>query len=69
MLDRVVLNYINRLLKDVCDSDEIFGGKVVILGGDWKQLTPVIQGGGRQEQIAASIKKDPLFKNNATILR
>jgi hypothetical protein len=29
--------------------------------GDWKQLCPVIIGGGRPEQVNASIKKDPLF--------
>jgi hypothetical protein len=56
-------------MKSVCDSDEIFGGKVVILGGDWKQLTPVVEGAGRQQQVEASIKRDPLFKDNVTILR
>ena len=47
MLHRDVLDYINRTLQDLQPTDEPkmpFGGKVVILGGDWKQLLPVVPG-------------------------
>ena len=47
MLHRDVLDFINRTLQDLQPPDEPklpFGGKVVILGGDWKQLLPVVPG-------------------------
>ena len=47
MLHRDVLDFINRTLQDLQPTDEPkmpFGGKVVILGGDWKQLLPVVPG-------------------------
>lgn len=69
MLHKDVLNYIDRLLRDVCNSNEPFGNKIVLLGGDWKQLTPVIPGGKRMDQVRASIKMDPLFKKHFQTLR
>lgn len=69
MLDEKVLNYVDRLLREVCQNKHPFGGKVMILGGDWKQLTPVVPGGGKAEQIAASIKMDKLFAENFETLR
>lgn len=47
MLHRDVLDFIDRTLQDLQPPDEAkvpFGGKVVILGGDWKQLLPVVPG-------------------------
>lgn len=47
MLHKDVLNYIDKTLQDLQPKDEIktdFGGKVVVIGGDWKQLLPVIEG-------------------------
>ena len=47
MLHRDVLDFIDRTLQDLQPRDEEklpFGGKVVLLGGDWKQLLPVVQG-------------------------
>uniref|UniRef100_A0A914I8I8 ATP-dependent DNA helicase n=1 Tax=Globodera rostochiensis TaxID=31243 RepID=A0A914I8I8_GLORO len=63
MLSSRVLKYIDRLLRDVCAvNDKPFGGKVVVCGGDWKQLTPVVEHGTREDQVAESIKTFPLFK-------
>lgn len=69
MLSKNVLKYVDRFLRDVCSSDIPFGGKVVVLGGDWKQLTPVVVNGTREDQINESIKLDPLFKDNFDTLR
>ena len=47
MLHRDVLDFIDRTLQDLQPRDEEklpFGGKVVLLGGDWKQLLPVVPG-------------------------
>ena len=69
MLNKTVLRYVDRQLRDLCDGTKPFGGKVVILGGDWRQLVPVVEHGTKEDQIAASIKLDPLFKDNFETLR
>ena len=69
MLSKKVFNYLNRFLKDVCGNQKVFGGKTVVLGGDWKQLPPVVEHGTREDQIHESIKMDPLFKAHFESLR
>ena len=32
MLNRNVLKYLDKVLRDVCSTDEVFGGKVVVIG-------------------------------------
>lgn len=63
MLHRNVLNFIDRQLQDACKNKLPFGGKTLILGGDWKQLSPVVEHGTREDNVEASIKSDPMFKN------
>lgn len=49
----------DRTLKDVMseysNSDKIFGGKVVVFGGDFRQILPVIPRGNMSEIVHASI--------------
>ena len=47
MLHSDVLHAIDQTLRDLQSKDEKempFGGKIVVLGGDWKQLLPVVKG-------------------------
>uniref|UniRef100_A0A914H714 ATP-dependent DNA helicase n=1 Tax=Globodera rostochiensis TaxID=31243 RepID=A0A914H714_GLORO len=70
MQHRDVLEYVDRLLRSVAPKrlENIpFAGKVVVLGGDWKQLAPVIPGGGHLDQKNASVKSSSLFKHFKTI--
>ena len=69
MLNKKVLHYVDRLLRDVTKIKKPFGGKVVVLGGDWRQLVPVVEHGCKEDQIAESIKLDPLFKDNFETLQ
>lgn len=69
MLSNKVLHYLDKLLRDVCNKNKIFGGKCILLGGDWKQLPPVVEHGTREDQIKESIKVDPLFYENFKTLR
>uniref|UniRef100_A0A183CL31 ATP-dependent DNA helicase n=1 Tax=Globodera pallida TaxID=36090 RepID=A0A183CL31_GLOPA len=64
MLSNKVLRYIDRLLRDVCATNKPFGGKTIVLGGDWKQLAPVVEQGTRDDQLQESIKMDKLFKEH-----
>ena len=69
MLSNRVLRYVDRMMKDACSCDKPFGGKVVVLGGDWRQLAPVVEHGTREDQVQESIKMDPLFRDNFVKLR
>jgi len=64
MQDRAVIEYIDRVLRIIStDHEDLpFGGKVVVLGGDWKQLMPVIPGKGSDVQYAFSVKNSLLFR-------
>jgi ATP-dependent DNA helicase PIF1 len=65
MQDRYVLEYLDRLLRSICGPqfhDIPFGGKIMIIGGDWKQLLPVIPGKGSEVQFTRSVKSSSLWK-------
>ena len=72
MLSRKVLQFVNRQLQDIVHPSMKhlpFGGKVVLLGGDWKQLAPVVEQGTKEDQIFESIVLDSLFMDNFEWLR
>ncbi|KAG7956854.1 hypothetical protein I3843_11G145000, partial [Carya illinoinensis] len=60
MSRKEAIEALNRMLKDVNDSELSFGGKVVIFGGDFRQILPVVPKGTRQKQIDASL---PVFSH------
>lgn len=57
------LRCINILLQEVMGNKTPFGGKVLILGGDFRQTLPVVPRGGKADIIAASIKSSPLWRH------
>jgi PIF1-like helicase len=38
-------------------KNKLFGGKVVLMSGDFRQVLPVVPRGGREAQVAASLKR------------
>ncbi|XP_062118748.1 uncharacterized protein LOC133832419 [Humulus lupulus] len=46
---------LEKMLRDITDVDVTFGGKVVILGGDFRQVLPVVRKGTREEQVRSSL--------------
>lgn len=70
MQDRWVLEYIDRELRAISSNyeDLPFGGKVIVLGGDWKQLMPVIPRANSDGQYARSVKCSDLFRYSCKIL-
>jgi ATP-dependent DNA helicase PIF1 len=40
-----------------------FGGKVIVLGGDPRQILPVVEGGTRPQIIDATIVNSPLWSS------
>ncbi|EAU89145.1 helicase-like protein [Coprinopsis cinerea okayama7 len=62
MANRAVPSCVNDVLCDIMATDEPFGGKVIILLGDFRQTCPVIRRGSRAEVVEASIKSSPLWR-------
>ncbi|XP_062074015.1 replication protein A 70 kDa DNA-binding subunit D-like [Humulus lupulus] len=46
---------LDLMLKDINDSAQPFGGKVVVIGGDFRQVLPVVQKARREETIDATL--------------
>ena len=53
---KYAVNLLDTLLKDLMCSDLPFGGKTVVLGGDFRQCLPIITRGTNAQQVAACIK-------------
>ncbi|XP_035830876.1 uncharacterized protein LOC110866786 [Helianthus annuus] len=52
-LDRTMHDIFN--ISNPSRSDVLFGGKVIVFGGDFRQILPVVPNGGRQEIVNASL--------------
>ena len=61
MAPKEALEACDSLLRDLMDSDDIFGGKIVVLGGDFRQVLPVIPHSSRDDVVSHSIKAHPLW--------
>ena len=55
-MHRHALDAVDRTLRDITDIDLPFGGKVVVMGGDFRQILPVVPKGTKHEIEAACIK-------------
>ncbi|XP_073154079.1 uncharacterized protein [Henckelia pumila] len=61
MAKRTAIEAVDRTLQDITGINKYFGGKVVVLGGDFMQVLPVISKATVQETINASLVKSYLF--------
>ena len=61
MANKHSLMCINRLLKAIMGNDVPFGGKIIILGGDFRQELPVVPHASRAAVVHNSIKISPLW--------
>ena len=60
-IHRLCIEVVEKFLRDLMGNNLPFGGKVVVLGGDPRQIPSVIRKGGRAEIVAASFKSSPLY--------
>ena len=63
MVNRRALESLDRTFRDIMEVNLPFGGKVLILGGDFRQVLPVIPKGTKAEMIDACIVKSLLWKD------
>ncbi|XP_034905294.1 uncharacterized protein [Populus alba] len=61
MNNRFCFEALDRSLRDVLRLNNPFGGKSVLLGGDFRQILPVIPGGTKEEIINASFTSSLLW--------
>ncbi|XP_025611896.1 uncharacterized protein [Arachis hypogaea] len=69
MLNKLCYEALDRCLRDIVrfepyyNSELPFGGKVVVLGGDFRQILPVIPMGSRQDIVQAAINSSYLWEH------
>jgi hypothetical protein len=66
MMHRRTFKIVDRTWRDLMQLDDaqviekIFGGKIVVLGGDFRQILPVVPKGRRENIINASLPRSHL---------
>lgn len=69
MTHRYCFECVDRTSKDIlseqCDINALlpFGGLPFVLGGDFRQVLPVIRGACRSEVVNAALYSSPLWNN------
>lgn len=63
MLDRYMLEALDRTLRDLLDNEKPFGGKIIILAGDFRQCLPVVPGASRPETVQHCINQSSLWSH------
>lgn len=69
MIHKYAFEAVDRSLRDLMSSvhssyaGKPFGGKVVVLGGDFRQVLPVVKKGTREDTVAASLKASYLMSH------
>ncbi|KAL0339406.1 UNVERIFIED_CONTAM: ATP-dependent DNA helicase PIF6 [Sesamum angustifolium] len=63
MANRKAFETVDRTLRDMLGVDLPFGGKVMILGGDFRQVLPVVINGTKSQIIKASIVESSLWSS------
>ena len=63
MIPADAINAVDRLMKDLLISQQPFGGKFFILGGDFRQVLPVIRRAGREITVSSSLKSSRLWSH------
>lgn len=68
MMNKLCFQAFDRTMRDLMrvesedNMNKPFGGKVVVLGGDFRQILPVIRKGSRYEVIKAAVNSSPIWK-------
>ena len=63
MIHRYCLEALDHTLRDIMDVKEPFGGKVVVIGGDYRQVLPVIQHASKPQIIDSVLSSSRLWRD------
>ena len=61
MMNKQVVESLDNIMQDINECDLPFGGKVIVFGGDFRQILPVIPRGNKEEIINASLVMSHLW--------
>ena len=65
MSPKALFAYADKVLQDLTGNVGVpFGGKIVVVGGDWRQILPVVPFGDRAEVIAATLQMHYTWREN-----
>ena len=56
MTNKYTFDTVDRLFKDLCWNSKPFGGKEIIVPGDFRQTLPILCHGGRAQIVESSVK-------------
>jgi hypothetical protein len=56
------INAVDKLLREIMEVDVPFGGKILLLGGDFRQCLPVVPHAQRSAVVESSIMLSTLWK-------
>ena len=63
MLHRYQLEALHRTLQDIMDNDKPFGGKILILSGDFRQTLAVLTNANSAAVVDAALNRSHLWKH------
>ena len=63
MAHKQALEALNRTLQDICSSEKLMGGVVLLLAGDFRQTLPVIPKGTMADELKACLKSSYLWRH------
>ncbi|KAL6873859.1 hypothetical protein ACP4OV_013941 [Aristida adscensionis] len=63
MTKRQAVETLDRSLQDIMDCNLPFGGKVMVFGGDFRQVLPVVTRGTRAQITDATLQRSYLWEN------
>ncbi|XP_076053615.1 uncharacterized protein LOC143032625 [Oratosquilla oratoria] len=63
MANKNTLTALDITLRDILENDRFMGGKVFVCAGDFRQILPVIRGGGKNEELEHCIKSSYMWSD------
>ncbi|XP_031116894.1 uncharacterized protein LOC116020565 [Ipomoea triloba] len=61
MANRKIIESLDTSLKDIMECNDLFGGKVIVFGGDFRQTLPIVRHGKKEDFIEACLVKSSLI--------
>lgn len=64
MAHKKLIEMLDRSLRDLMQKNELFGGKIIIFSGDFRQIPTVVENAGTNSDIVrASVRRSYIWKN------
>ena len=63
MMSKECYECVDRSFRDIMGIDLPFGGKVMVFGGDFRQVLPIVRRGNRAQAVNAALSRSHLWPN------